>query len=404
MLNILASFAQAERESGQERVKMVLRDLAKQGKHLGGIPPFGYKLVDGRLTPDEPNARAVRQLFRMHREGVGYTKMLDFLHAGGFKTGRGNRFSKNSLYDILTNEKYTGTYIYNRASAADKDGRRNNHKSKDDADIIRIPGAFPAIITPEEWQQSRAVTLKNRHSFRSYSAKQVYLLSGIIRCGVCDSPMQVLSGGRDRDGTPQRYYACPRKCCKAARKEEVEFYVRSALEGYLSYEDTIRQAFALAAELSDRDAAGELQPLTAPITGKISELQQEIDSIIAYIARHGAQAPASLMDRIEDLDTRISEARLSLTRIKQAHAKPDADRIIRALKEAANIKDRPPEEQKALIRQAVRAVIVTDETYRVLIHDCTQSNDCSLSGGGEGNRTPVRRFRHMVFSERSLTF
>jgi hypothetical protein len=27
-----------------------------------------------------------------------------------------------------------------------------------------------------------------------------------------------------------------------------------------------------------------------------------------------------------------------------------------------------------------------------------------FSGGGEGNRTPVRRFRSMVFSERSLSF
>ena len=28
----------------------------------------------------------------------------------------------------------------------------------------------------------------------------------------------------------------------------------------------------------------------------------------------------------------------------------------------------------------------------------------SLGGGGEENRTPVRRFRPMVFSERSLSF
>lgn len=405
MLNILASFAQAERESGQERVKMVLSDLAKKGAHLGGIPPFGYKLVEGKYQVDEPKAEAVRTLFRMHRTRQGYADMLKYLHDNSFLTARGNQFGRNSLYDILSNEKYTGTYIYNRVSAATKDGKRNNHKSKDDKEIIRIPGAFPAIITGEEWQQSRIITLENRQTFRAYTAKQVYLLSGIIRCGVCNGSMHVVSGGKDRDGTAQRYYGCPKKCCKAARKEEVEFYIHKVIEGYLAYEDTIRQAIHLASELSDKETDADLSLLTAPITCKIDAMQQEVDGITAYIAQHGANAPASLMDKLELLDKQISQAQQSLSTIKQSYRQPDADRIIRTLKAAANMKDRPPEEQKALIQQAVRSVIVTDESYRVLIHDgIVGSKDCSLSGGGEENRTPVRRFRPMIFSERSLSF
>lgn len=183
------------------------------------------------------------------------------------------------------------------------------------------------------------------------------------------------------------------------------------IEGYLSYEDTIRQAVSLAAELSDKNPDEDSDKITAPIRQKIISLQAEIDGITAFIAKNGSSAPASLMDKLENLDEQIARARHEQALIRQSYAKPDADRIIRVLRDAANIKNRPPEEQKALIQQAVRAVIVTDDMYRVLIHDCTDdptddNNDsnCTLSGGDEGNRTPVRRFRPMVFSERSLAF
>lgn len=44
MLNILASFAQNEREAIAERVRMAKNSMAKDCKHLGGYVPFGYKV------------------------------------------------------------------------------------------------------------------------------------------------------------------------------------------------------------------------------------------------------------------------------------------------------------------------------------------------------------------------
>jgi hypothetical protein len=37
--------------------------------------------------------------------------------------------------------------------------------------------------------------------------------------------MHIISGSKDRDGTPQRYYACPDRCGKAAHKEDTEEHV-----------------------------------------------------------------------------------------------------------------------------------------------------------------------------------
>ncbi|MDE6832939.1 MAG: recombinase family protein [Ruminococcus sp.] len=46
-------------------------------------------------------------------------------------------FGKNSLYEILNNEKYTGVFVF-RKSASKSDGRRNNHAYKSNSDVIKV--------------------------------------------------------------------------------------------------------------------------------------------------------------------------------------------------------------------------------------------------------------------------
>ena len=56
------------------------------------------------------------------------------------------RQTKNSFHDLFKNEKYKGVYVYNRA-APKTAGKRNNHLSKSDEDIIRIEGGIPVSYT-----------------------------------------------------------------------------------------------------------------------------------------------------------------------------------------------------------------------------------------------------------------
>lgn len=254
MLNVLASFAQAKRENTQERIRMVSGELAKTGKHMGGVPPFGYKVVDGKYLIDPPAAEAVRTLFDMFLSGSGYAAMAKYLKQAGHKTARGNDFSKSSLHDIIKNEKYTGTYLWNRAASATKKGTRNTHKNKPDADIIRIPGALPTIIPRDTWLKAQDTMRKNKVRTGSYSAKQVYTLSGIIFCGVCGRPLRITYGSRDKDGTPQRYYTCNNKCCIPARREEIEFYAMLIIQAYLTQKPIIRQAIEVANSLAATSA------------------------------------------------------------------------------------------------------------------------------------------------------
>lgn len=101
----------------------------------------------------------------MSAEGYGYGETIDKLNILGYKTKKGLPFVKNSLYEILRNEKYKGTYIFNRSYSANALNKRNNHRRKPEEEIIRIENGCPAIVSSGLWHRANAVKKATRSSF-----------------------------------------------------------------------------------------------------------------------------------------------------------------------------------------------------------------------------------------------
>ena len=396
MLNVIASFAQNEREVNEDRVRMVMTDLAQQCRHLGGVPPFGYKVVDGTYQVDENNAPAAKTIFDMYAGGKGYSEILSYLNSNGYRTARGREFGKNSLHDILCNEKYIGTYVYNRAASASRAGIRNNHLSKSNHEIVRIVGGIPALVSLSVWERTQAMMKENRRRGATHTAKSVYTLSGIVVCGVCKNKMYVNTRGRDRQGNSQRYYSCRDKCVRPVRKEKAEAMVFDAIAYHLQNEDILRQAADVAntlAQTRDNEIPGELSALEAQLDA--ITLRQR--SLLDYIAEKGAAAPASLLDDLNRLDAEKKLLAEELNTARAASAYVNAQEIIDLLQNAMATKNRPLDEQKTAIQKAIRTVIVHDDRIDVALYN-------SFNGGGGGNRTPVRKSDCLGISERSLWF
>ncbi|MBR4196746.1 MAG: recombinase family protein [Synergistaceae bacterium] len=66
------------------------------------------------MSLNEKEAEIVRIIFEKYADGIGYNQILNYLNSIGYRTKRGNQFGKNSLYSILENEKYVGTYVFNK--------------------------------------------------------------------------------------------------------------------------------------------------------------------------------------------------------------------------------------------------------------------------------------------------
>ena len=158
----------------------------------------------------------------MYADGKGYSEIIEALRP--YRTKAGNVFGKNSISDILRNEKYIGNFIFNR-SVTLPNGKRNNHASKSDDEIVRIPGGMPRIIDDETWMRVQA-RLRNNTRNASNNAKVPYLLSGKLFCGACGAAF--VANSTSNKGSIWRYYICGERNRKRScdmprvRKEEIE--------------------------------------------------------------------------------------------------------------------------------------------------------------------------------------
>ena len=369
MLNLLASFAQLEREQDSDRVVMAHKHLARDCKYLGGHIPYGYRVDDsGHYQLDPETAPVARRVFEMYLARSGYAKILEHMNSLPLPAGRKTPFKKNDLNFILKNEIYTGTYV--RRMGADPRHRITSPET------IRVPGGVPAILTAEEWQRVCALRSQSATSAAMYTAKTVYPLSGLVHCAACGKIMPLRYGGKDRDGTVQRYYSCHRSCCRPARLEALQDAVFSAVEK-MSAEgsEAIRTACFVANSYSD--AADEDHAVEArAVDQQIMEINKKIARIVSFISEHGSDAPGSLADDLRRLEKDRADLQARAASLRRPVARYDVQATVAAITACAGIKKQPPDQQKALLQAAVHKVLVSDEDYRITFN-------CHTSGGDD---------------------
>lgn len=184
------------------------RENALKAKHNGGKPPLGYDVdKDGHYIINEQEADAVRMIFDMKLRDTGYAAIINELRIRGIKTKLGNDYSKNSLHDILKNDKYIGVYSYNKTVG----GRmlRKNTRTKSDQCIV-IENALPAIVSDDVFYEVQELLKKSSYGGR-YTAIEAYSLTGLIfcKCGAAMNGCRV-----NRKGITTRYYRCRSKQMK----------------------------------------------------------------------------------------------------------------------------------------------------------------------------------------------
>ena len=160
--NILGSFAQFYREQLAENARMGMQQAVRQGKWINR-PKTGYDLIDGELVPNE-KAPIVRRIFTLRAEGKSQ---------GYIANDTGINYS--TVLTILDSRIYLGEVLMNGEW---------------------FPGRHEPIITPEQFAHAHRGRIKGR-------PKGTDLLSGRVRCGLCQRLMSI-----DRNGEGRRLYRC----------------------------------------------------------------------------------------------------------------------------------------------------------------------------------------------------
>ena len=94
----------------------------------------------------KPEVERVRWIYRQFvDEGQLEREIADALNAKGIQTDLGRPWTRGTVHQILTNEKYIGNNVYNRRSF-----KLKNMRVKNSPEIwIRADGAFEAIVEPQ---------------------------------------------------------------------------------------------------------------------------------------------------------------------------------------------------------------------------------------------------------------
>jgi Site-specific recombinases, DNA invertase Pin homologs len=243
--SVLEGMAEYYSRNLAREVMKGMKETAYQCKHAGGTPPLGYDVAsDKSYVINETEAESVRMIFSMYSEGHGYGEIIDALNGRGFRTKLNKPFGKNSLHEILKNEKYAGVYVFNKTERKIA-GARNGHKYKAEDEVIRVKGGIPAIVSEAMWTVVQNRMSHNLKGNAANRAKTVYILSGRIFCGSCKGAMVGKQGRTGRNKMLYAYYECStrkrtKQCdMKPINKDVIESMVIDCLYENLFSPDVI---------------------------------------------------------------------------------------------------------------------------------------------------------------------
>jgi len=167
---ILGAVARQSSEQSSDRIKRKNLEVAMAGK------PWGYKHRTYGHTEClsnivEEEAAAIQIVAKRFLAGESLYSLAKWLNDNNYRTIKGGAFSAKAVRDILGSARISSRREY-------------------EGQIVGN-GTWPQIISHEESDAIRA-KLKNR-STKSFVARR-YLLSGLLRCGLCGAKLLGANG------------------------------------------------------------------------------------------------------------------------------------------------------------------------------------------------------------------
>lgn len=374
-----------------------LKENAYNCCFTGGKPPLGYDILDKKYVINTHEAEAVRMIFDLYDQGYGYGEIITKLNAQGYTTKTGQPFGKNSLYEILHNERYKGVFIYNKHTKRRSDGSRTRSYKKDE-EIIRIPNGVPAIVPEDVWNRCNKKTARNRGAGSQANAKEMYLLTGLIYCGECGGKMY----GNGRYPAPDRpkliTYRCStrqmKKCCdnKEIKRDLVEEFVIDQLQQYLLGDKLIPE---LTAQLNQYIKASETTPQEiASYKQRIKELEGNRKNIVDAITKTGFNA--TFEQKLKDIETEIATVTAMQLNAEKTQkltyvTAEMVEKYIGCFKEYV-LKREKPQIRRMLSSYLDRVDVYKDKitvTFRIAVPD-TQNQEVAISFEREAGKDKLK--------------
>jgi site-specific DNA recombinase len=300
MFAIMCDFSHFERDLIRDRTTAGAIQLVSEGRFLCGPVPFGYDVVNDRLTPSVrlveqlgcTEAELVIQIYERIAGGESAMSVVRWLRACGVPSIRRYFNKKKERYHeeirphwqhsrvraMLHSPIYYGQRVLKHAQPGP--GRLNR-------DMLRIEQSVPPLVSRQVWDRAGEAMRGHVSNFNTGTDDGfVYLLTGKMVCAECGFKMigNYRKGAPDHP-TPRLLYACsrakgrfhaqrtPGQHCIAGTYEgtQIEEIVLRAIDDLVEHPEQTLQALAV--------QQGEQHGILAQQEGHARALQQRIASL-----------------------------------------------------------------------------------------------------------------------------
>ena len=402
------SFAEFYSNNLSQDIRRGIREVARRGFYPFSHAPIGYRkemIQDGtatryKLVPDEIYGEVIRRVFESYADGVTVPSIAGQLNDEGLTTGNGNRWSPKRLYDILRNRAYCGDITIGE-HYIDPAG-----KSHPGTDPITIEDVHEPLIARSVFEHvGQILDSRSGNYSKARRVGSPYLLSGLVRCGLCGSFMAGTSakGGRYHYYTCGRYYCEGKKACSGVRvrQERLERFVVSQVRDIVLEESNLEELVRLVnLDLEERKVGVESQ--IGNCRNRLKGLQSRLDRHYQALET-GALELTDVAQRIKTLRESISSLEEEETELLESQEQDslllaDVRWVLRFGKElSTTLRTGSFEEQKGFLESLIKEIRVGKDSLDIEYHlprpqeeteGCMPSVLHSFtSGGGERIRT-----------------
>lgn len=380
LLTILAGVADLERETILERMWLGANKAAREGKWLGGIVPYGYRVNDDGFLEinSDPipgfeisEADVVSMIYKLTVDKKWSTvKIADYLNllgippayaieriSGKRKTNTAGIWRPGRIRNMIVNTTYKGVHTYGKRARKKRD---------------LIERRVPAIVSEDVWEQAQKVLRENQlEAFRN--SKRRYLLRGLIKCGTCGLTYcgTAYSGSKNEQ---KGYYVCngknayrgplQGKCrSKNIPQEWIENLVWNTCVSFIKNPGEALEELAKSTQKTNIESINlqaELEMLQKAVKDKDTEKQQILDLYRKKIIDL-ADVQAQLEKITAEKDALEQKCNELEQQIAQQQAIKDQNKSIEALLTALRERLKEPidfETKREIVKTLVKEIVV----------------------------------------------
>lgn len=188
MITICAKFAEEEALTVSENVKWRYTKNMKDGKYSIPHNLYGYRIIDGKITIVEEEAKWIKQMYKLCLEGCGSSLIIRYLEENKVVSPTGGTWGHNTICSILRNEKYAGDCLIQKTITI-RPGARISHRNRGEEDMMLVRNGHPAIIDRETWNAVQEELNARCTKFRAESDTHINtsIFTGFVYCPYCGS-------------------------------------------------------------------------------------------------------------------------------------------------------------------------------------------------------------------------